>query len=64
MNRFCFPILIEKKEEKEYQTMNVNGTEYIEKKALDDLEDSQKLINLSVINTDKLITWISDLYLT
>ena len=65
MNRFCFPILIEKKEEKEYQTMtDENGTEYIEKKALDDLEDSQKLINLSVINTDKLITWISDLYLT
>ena len=55
MNRFCFPILIEKKEEKEYKTYNdSDGTEYIEKKALDDLEDSQKLINLSVINTDNI----------
>ena len=65
MERFCFPIIIkDQPKEEDYKQITSNGTTYIEIQALKDMKDSQQLINLSIINTDKLITWVSDLYIT
>ena len=70
MERFCFPIVVNTKKTKteDYIQRNeaIDGENItmIDIKALQDLKDSQKLINLSVVNTDKLVSWISDLYIT
>lgn len=65
MERFCFPVIIkDQPKEEDYKQITQNGTTYIEIQALKDMKDSQQLINLSIINTDKLITWVSDLYIT
>ena len=67
MDRFCFPIVVNTKKNKTEDYANYTGDDgvtYIDIKALQDLKDSQKLINLSVIDTDKLVSWISDLYIT
>ena len=65
MERFCFPVIIkDQPKEEDYKQITSNGTTYIEIQALKDMKDSQQLINLSIINTDKLITWVSDLYIT
>ena len=65
MDRFCFPIVVNTKKNKTEDYANYTGDDgvtYIDIKALQDLKDSQKLINLSVIDTDKLVSWISDLH--
>lgn len=70
MERFCFPIVVNTKKSKteDYETKDfeVDGETItmIDIKALQDLKYSQKLINLSVIDTDKLVSLISDLYIT
>ena len=71
MERFCFPVIIkDQPKEEDYKTITIEDSStnenvtYIEMQALKDMKDSQQLINLSIINTDKLITWVSDLYIT
>ena len=68
MDRFCFPFVVNTKktssDDYEHFTNTTTNITYIDIKALQDLKDSQKLINLSVINTDKLVSWINDLYIT
>ena len=66
MGRFCFPKIIDEpveitEEDKKY----INGEPYIQyDKFVEQQEQSQKLINLSVIKSDKLISWLGDLFLT
>ena len=67
MERFCFPIVVNTKKTNPDDYAKYEGQDgitYIDIKALQDLKDSQKLINLSVVYTDKLVSWISDLYIT
>lgn len=59
MGRFCFPKIIDKKELTVY-TDPTTGIEYIKKSDYD--EETSNFINWSVIDTDRLITWMGDLY--
>ena len=62
MNRYCFPKIVNDETLDDLPSQIIDGEEYIKKKDLENYEKRKDLINFAVVDTDKLISWMTDLY--